>query len=112
MARDRAEVASRRANEKSVAKKLPTETGGTMTSAIFPGCWRNLAEGAECAVEEREWGSVEERRRERGCTETVEVCRLCARVGDGVEGFGRGQRHSVVRARHLVVCENTGKLFF
>ena len=35
MARDRAEVASRGPSEKSVAKKLPTESGGTMTSAIF-----------------------------------------------------------------------------
>ena len=35
MARDRAEVASRGPSEKSVAKKLPSESGGTMTSAIF-----------------------------------------------------------------------------
>ena len=35
MARDRAEVASRGPAQASVAKKLPTESGGTMTSAIF-----------------------------------------------------------------------------
>jgi len=35
MARDRAEVAARGPSQASVAKKLPTESGGTMTSAIF-----------------------------------------------------------------------------
>ena len=35
MARDRAEVAARGPSQASVAKKLPTEAGGTMTSAIF-----------------------------------------------------------------------------
>lgn len=35
MARDRAEVAARGPAQASVAKKLPTESGGTMTSAIF-----------------------------------------------------------------------------
>jgi len=35
MARDRAEVASRGPAQASIAKKLPTESGGTMTSAIF-----------------------------------------------------------------------------
>jgi len=35
MARDRAEVAARGPAQASVAKKLPTEAGGTMTSAIF-----------------------------------------------------------------------------
>ena len=35
MARDRAEVASRGPAQASVAKKLPSEAGGTMTSAIF-----------------------------------------------------------------------------
>merc|ERR1719386_126357 len=35
MARDRAEVAARGPAQASVAKKLPSESGGTMTSAIF-----------------------------------------------------------------------------
>jgi hypothetical protein len=35
MARDRAEVAARGPAQASIAKKLPTESGGTMTSAIF-----------------------------------------------------------------------------
>jgi hypothetical protein len=35
MARDRAEVAARGPAQASVARKLPSESGGTMTSAIF-----------------------------------------------------------------------------
>lgn len=35
MARDRAEVAARGPAQASVAKKLPSESGGTMTSAVF-----------------------------------------------------------------------------
>ena len=35
MARDRAEVAARGPSQGSVARKLPSESGGTMTSAIF-----------------------------------------------------------------------------
>ena len=35
MARDRAEVAARGPAQASIARKLPTESGGTMTSAVF-----------------------------------------------------------------------------